>query len=377
MTTPSTTPKALRVAAAGGFTVLALAIVLQDIIDLRDIPGMIEAWRLQHTLSLLAVFCVGFAAELTFDAYRAGRQFVGRGLLIVTTIGLALLVYNSGGRQFEAGSAKTLEAKAHNDKITAAKKRLADAVAAKAKLDTEAIKTSAEKNCARNCKDLLIASQEKAQAEIDAARAAVDALPAPVLEGSTKAIFWGDTLAPLVPRKVTLHVAERLEYVLWTLLAELGCMVSWCFVRDHPAADVPAKATTEATAELDLATLRERFFAPDNDPDPQGPPPGNRRRRQTKTGTERKVATVATVVNFPARRTSMVAETAAWSWLLDHCNRNGCLASQDTMATELGVHKGSIARWMRDWLAAGLIERTREGRRNIVRIVAPKSTASA
>jgi len=358
----------MRVAAAAGFTVLALAIVLQDIIDLRDIPGMVAHWRLQHTLSLLAVFCVGLAAELTFDAFMAGRRFVGRGLALVTVIGLALLCYNSGGRQAEAGADKANAAKAHNGKIADAKQRLKDAVAAKAALDASAIETSAKKDCGRNCKDLLLQSQTAAQAEITAARAAVAALPAPMLEGSTKAQFWADTLAPIVPPRITVHIAERLEYVLWTLLAELGCMVSWCFVRDrHTPATVTTTATV-ATVDVPLEQLRERFFATDDDNGPHDPTSGRRRKQPKATVAGKPTATIHHL--NVGNRAQKVAEAEALAWLREHIERNGCLDEQDAMAADIDVHKGSVAKWMRKWEAEGLIQREQVGRRKVVRLVA-------
>lgn len=44
------------------------------------------------------------------------------------------------------------------------------------------------------------------------------------------------------------------------------------------------------------------------------------------------------------------------------------------MATDIDVHKGSVAKWMHKWEAKGLIEREQVGRRKIVRLAPAVAT---
>lgn len=377
MTTLSIVPRPVKIATATAFSAGALAIVLQDIIDLRNPLAMWNSWTLAHSLAVLAIAGVTMAADLAWDAFRAKRPVVGAGFLAVTVVGLGLVVFNSVGRQAEAHSVSTLAAESHNDKIEAAKARLAKAESDKKEIDDKAIETSAEKNCARNCKELLIEAQKNAQAEVEAARDALNAI-GPPMAVATKAKQWGKILELFgVPPERTEQFADRLEYVFWTLLFELGAMVSWCFVFDHRAvAKVGNRASaTEiaSVADADLVALRAQFEQPvellgNPDTDPEPTPPGNRSNRKGNRKSAKLLTFPATGRSPSNRRANTVSELAGLAWLRNYTHRHGILPSQDVMATELDVHKGTVAKWMDRWEAEGLIVREQAGRCKTVRM---------
>lgn len=455
------TPLPLRIATAAAFTTGALAIVLQDILDLRSIPTMLANWTLVHTLAVLAVVGVTLTAELGWDARKSQRYTVARGFMMVTVVGLGLIVYNSVGRQAENANAKHVSASAHNKSVddaaarlskaeaamsaaasgtaaqlVAANARVASAVKAKADAVAGAIANASAKNCATKCADLLKKAQDDAEHELTLAREAVasgvavavrearqelagarnavnDLGPAvEIATVSAKAKQWGETLTLIgISPATTERFASRLEYIFWTLFFEIGSMVSWCFVRQRPQETIAATATvdvkaaavallqkavawllgaetaqkateaTSATVDAELArlnNLRVAFFAPDNDPDPQPTPPGNRRRKQPKSETKATVANrqSATVIPLHAgNRAQKVSEAEALKWLRDYTASNGCLDEQDAMAEDLDVNKGSVSKWLDKWETEELIERQQVGRRKIVRMLPAKASA--
>lgn len=361
MSTISTSSRNRAIVAASAFTIGALTVMLQDIIDLRHPLAMWDAWSMKHTLAVLTIIGVTMIAEEGWAAYKAGRPVVAVGISLVVAAGLLLIIYNSVGRQIEAVGAHQLVAQDHNDKITAAKARLAKAEKAKADADKDAIKTSAEKSCKSTCKDVILNTQKDAAAEVEAARSALNALGAPMAV-APKVEFWADTLAIVnVPKDLTRKVAEHLEYPLLTLLFEIGAMVSWCYVRreetvvEQPLSNWRPSATDTAQSSFPVAT------------DPPEPPPGNRNNRR-----KREVAKPsATVLAFPTasnRRPATVSEFKALAWLRAFMESNLNLPSQDDMATELDVHKGTVAKWLKKWEAEGLIVREQAGRCKTVRM---------
>lgn len=373
MTTLSTVPRPVKIATATAFSAGALAIVLQDIIDLRNPLAMWNSWTLAHSLAVLAIAGVTMAADLAWDAFRSKRPVVGAGFLAVTVVGLGLVVFNSVGRQAEAHSVDALAAESHNDKIEAAKARVAKAESDKKEIDDKAIETSAEKNCARNCKELLIEAQKNAQAEVEAARDALNAI-GPPMAVATKAKQWGKILELFgVPPDRTEQFADRLEYVFWTLLFELGAMVSWCFVFDRRAVAKISNRTSAtdlaSVADTELAELRKQFELPSNpDTDPEPTPPGNRSNRETNRQSAKLLTFPATGRSPSNRRANTVSELAGLAWLRGYTHRHGFLPSQDVMATELDVHKGTVAKWMDKWEVEGLIVREQAGRCKTVRM---------
>lgn len=260
MHSDNTSPRAMKYATASIFTLIALAVILQDIIDPRDLPGMLSRWSLQHTLAAFLVIAVTLSIEAALDAQHEGRRGLCAGFWLVAVIGLLLVAYNSGGRQAEAQSNRDRVALAHNAQIDAAERRLGDAIAAKSKIDADALKTAAERHCATNCKAVLLASQTAAAQEVEAARAERIALAPPMAVGSTKAAYWADTLSWVFPAAVVEHVAPRFEYVLLTLFAEIGAAFGWIALRPRPIAhkDRASGQIPEHAAEQPQASVTEQ-----------------------------------------------------------------------------------------------------------------------
>lgn len=376
----TTTRRALAIAAALACTTGALTVLLQDIIG--PPASMLGHWEIHHTLAVLTVLVVILFAELLWDAI-AERLWVSvGGFALVGLMGVGMVLYNSVGNQAAvadtAAGRNTARATARADAATA-KKALTDA---QAKIVAEA----GNGGCKRNCTGIK-EQLPMLQATADRAEGAAKTLGEDEPVGKSAERLSALLAMAGVDRAKSLPIISELDPILRALLWELGSIFSWGFIRDRRKQLTPAApaATVPATDDAELAELRERFFAPDNDPGPQPTPPGNRRRRRQPSATvpatvaQRPSATVHQL--FPAgnraqRQSATIAQAGAWAWLLAYLQRNGCLQSQDEMAEALKVNVGTVSKWLEEFERGGRIIRTTVGRRKEVRLADP-ATASA
>lgn len=254
--------------------------------------------------------------------------------------------------------------------------RVAKAEAAKAQADTAAIEKAAEKACAKNCRALLETAKTDAKVELDAARAAVEALPpateaaplaarlgidgatldlAVAILGSLAANGLGGCLiafgahAPATVRNsrrvaVAETVAPRIrveteEERATRMLATMGNRATVARPATvSPSETVADQADLYTVSDADAATVL-KFVRPD--PVPGNPGNGrNGRRVSTKAKAE------AEIIELVGR---------------------GPIPSQDDLANRWGVHKGTVSKWLTDWEARGIVRRHAEGRCKAVR----------
>lgn len=249
----STPTRAVQYVTAAIFTLIALSIILQDVIG----PDMLARWQLQHTLAVGLIIGTTLAIEAVVTTWTDGRRTLSLGYSAVAMIGLCLIVFMSGGRQAEAQAERDRVALAHNARIADAKKRLDDAVTAKAAADAEASDKAAERHCVTHCKDLLLDGKKTAADEVNAARLAYDAMPPPMQVGSKEGAFWSDTLSPWVEKPIVEHIAPKALYLFLVAFAELGAALSWIAARPRQRRAEAAKPDTQAVAPPNTAAEQE------------------------------------------------------------------------------------------------------------------------
>lgn len=243
MHSDSTPARAGQYATAGIFTLIALTVIVSDIIG----PDMLAHWRLEHSIAVMIVVAATLAVEAAVSSWCDHRRALAVGFGIVATACICLVAYNSAGRQAATQSERDRVALAHNARIDAARTRLDDAVAAKAKIDADAVVAVKERYCAKECVGHLNDSKEAAAKEVAAARAALAAMPPPLAVGSPKATWWADTLSGVLPPAVTERLAPRVEYLSLALLAEFGAMFGWLALRRRPKqAETPVNTGSAA-----------------------------------------------------------------------------------------------------------------------------------
>jgi uncharacterized membrane protein len=66
-------------------------------------------------------------------------------------------------------------------------------------------------------------------------------------------------------------------------------------------------------------------------------------------------------------RPSAATEAEVLAHVADRLADGEALPSQATVARRFGLPKQTVSRWMGRWEAEGLIARTRDGRRNVIR----------
>ncbi|KWT70751.1 hypothetical protein APY04_0812 [Hyphomicrobium sulfonivorans] len=231
MHTDTISQRAIKWSCAIIFSSIAVMAITSDIVDLRDPTGMLVRWRLDHTIAIVLIAATTLSVEAAVNAWSDGRRALAAGFALVATIGVAYVVFNSAGRLAEAQGFRDRVASAHNAKVEAARNRLDEALAAKARIDADALERATMRHCATHCRAILEGSQSAAAAEVESARAELAALPPPMQVGSAKAQWWADTLSGVLPPAATERLAPRIEYVGLVLFGEAGAMFGWLALR--------------------------------------------------------------------------------------------------------------------------------------------------
>jgi hypothetical protein len=326
----------------------ALAILLQDAIRTND-------WQLEHGLIPVLMAVQILTAHSVVNALRSRCWGSALGFAVVAAVATWGVLYTSVGKQTKVAAEASAVAGDVNELRSDLKKRLA---ANQDMLDAARVKMAAE--CAsgrgQRCKGL----EATVKVYEDAVAGNLAAL---AKAGNTKPVAANaDKMAELLAlitgkdRGSIKHTLLLLEPFTYATIFELAALVSFGFafgIRRRPATIRPA-ATDTAQSSFAAATV---------EPPETDPPRGNRRRRKVSGQPS------ATVLAFPvpsSRRPATVSELGARAWLHHYMESNRCLPSQDEMATDLNVNKGTVARWMKKWEAEGLIVREQSGRCKVV-----------
>lgn len=126
-------------------------------------------------IALCALLAVGIAYAVT--AWRDGARLLSALLGLCILSGEVYWIATNAERELAAREAQEAPAKLERDRRAAAIDRLVKAEAAKLKSDADAVSEAAKPGCAKNCADLLKDAKNRAETELAAARAAVEALP--------------------------------------------------------------------------------------------------------------------------------------------------------------------------------------------------------
>lgn len=325
--TPSSLPRQRAIRAvfmATGAVILTAATYAVIVKGNQDQPTAILTGALALGLFVGAV-AVGYAI-------RHRRQALALGIAAVMLAGEAFALIMTGDRivvQREATQAavRTAAGAHRHASSELVKAHNAYEAATRAQI-TEAAKTG----CKQHCKDMLAAAIKISQHDLEKARRIYEANPAPEASGSPLADRLG-----WQPWVIDLMVAGLLSVAangLATLLIALGAHGNRCLLLQT---EMPANAAQlPATVQL-LPTVAVR-------PEPPQPPKGGARMVATKAAAE------ADVIRLVARGEP--------------------IPGQDALALRWSVHKSTASRWVQDFERRGLVKRTRDGRRNVVRSAA-------
>lgn len=316
-----------KIALVGGVAVVGAAAHLAIVYSGGyGLPGM---WMI-----LAAAFAV-VAGSIAL-AQADGRWFWA--LLAGLVVGEAYAIVTTMDRVVTQRAAAQAPAKAAQALRVKAEARLEEAVKAERAADATASARSAEKDCKSVCERVLKQSKAEAKAEVEAARAEVAALPAPVtVSPLAETLGWSATALELVLA------------VLGSLAANGFGGVLIAFGAHGNGRKPSAKDSAQADFDpADIAVLKATIA---NDPTPPGNGPGNGGGNGPNGGNRRKVYTkeraTADVIQLITKRSE--------------------IPSQETLSARWGVGKGTVSKWLADMERDGLIVRETVGRCKIVR----------
>ena len=362
MHTTNTAGRGLAIAAGVVLASGTLAILFEDVL----MHG--AAFTLKHWLTLVTVAGTMMVGHLADLARRQRHWASVAGFTALFLAGTGLVVYSSVGRQAE----KTFESSVEHDQLVAQRVDLKKQIEAERK-SVQDKRDAADAECATGigpqckAKRATVAFYETSLKGLEARLQVLDA-PKPV---SAEAEQLATVAAALGYNKEQVRaIAILLAPFFTTLFLEFGTIVSFGFAFSPKRQPKKLSATNLASvADTELAELRKQFELPSNpDTDPEPTPPGNRSNRKGNRQSAKLLAFPATGRSPSNRRANTVSELAGLAWLRNYTHRHGFLPSQDVMATELDVHKGTVAKWMDKWEAESLIVREQAGRCKTVRM---------
>jgi hypothetical protein len=249
-------------------------------------------------------------------------------LLAGLVVGEAYAIVTTMDRVVTQRAALQAPAKAAAALRIQAEARLLAAVEAQHKADAAAVARSAEKDCKSICSRFLETSKAEARAEVDAARKAVEALPAPVtVSPLAETLGWSPTTLELVLAVLGSLAANGFGGVLIAFGAHGN--------GNRPSAN--DRAQVDIHSEIDPATIA--VLTSDN---PENDPPKPR-------GT-RKTTRQSNVVAFPAKHPVMQALDKA----------GGSVSSNKELARLMGVTDGEASKRVRE--VADLLSIERNGK---------------
>jgi hypothetical protein len=126
-------------------------------------------------IALSALLAVGIAYATT--AWRDGSKALSAILALCIVAGEAYWLFVNAERELASREATEAPRRADKAERDRAEQRLLVALAAKKAADDAAVSEAAKPGCARNCASLLKDAKDRAEQELAAARAALDALP--------------------------------------------------------------------------------------------------------------------------------------------------------------------------------------------------------
>lgn len=219
MHTPITPGRILAIVAGTAFTVGGIVILLGEALTRP------AEWTTYHALTILTVFGTIAAGHLMATASSGKRFLAALGFAMLFTVGTALVVYNSVGRQAEVADTKVLTAEATN---TAIADKTAELVKARARFDDASKYADGEmtgEKCGPRCKDWRLRATE-VQAHIAALESEIAAL-GPRKPVNAKAAEMAKVAALFGFNESQAKAALMLlEPFLWTLFFEVGSIVS-------------------------------------------------------------------------------------------------------------------------------------------------------
>jgi hypothetical protein len=268
MTNTTLRDRGMATVAGLAFTTGALIILLGSaVITPRD-------WTSHHVLTILAVFGTIFAGHQITTAWRA-RSIAVIGYAIVFIVGTGLVVYNSVGNQAEKAGSSVASAADINARIKDKTADLKSAKARKANAEREADGEMKGQLCRDRCKAWKQNAVDIGNA-IKTLEAEIAAL-GPQRPVNIKAERMAEVAALFGADHAQAKAALMLiEPFLWTLFFEIGSIVSLGFAFRHTPAGALRLSSVEPAAtrgasqpsdDPDLSALRDRFFAPDAQPD--------------------------------------------------------------------------------------------------------------
>lgn len=299
----------------------ALAILLQD--GIRS-----GVWTLEHGLIPLLMAVQIISGHLAVSALTQWRVVSGLGFALVAITGTWGILYTSVGKQSSVQAETSLAVEARNSTIAdkaldlkRARDRLADAEKM-VDLETKQGGCPDKRRDGRrsNCSDWKQRADE-VRSHIAVLDGEIRTLGTPAPVGA-KAEKMATLIASLTGRnkdavKSTLVLIEPFTYA---LIFELAALVAFGFAFGHGGKQVATPAPAPATAPAN----------------PLPPPPGPGKGAHTKD--------------------------QALADLLTRLASGRPFASQDEMAAEWLVAKGTVSKWLTSWEAAGFITRAQIGK---------------
>lgn len=388
MTNTTLRDRGMATVAGLAFTTGALIILLGSaVITPRD-------WTSHHVLTILAVFGTIFAGHQITTAWRA-RSIAVIGYAIVFIVGTGLVVYNSVGNQAEKAGSTVASAADINARIKDKTADLKSAKVRKANAEREADGEMKGQLCRDRCKAWKQNAVDIGNA-IKTLEAEIAAL-GPQRPVNIKAERMAEVAALFGADHAQAKAALMLiEPFLWSLFFEIGSIVSLGFAFRHsqperPAVKVEKPVTAQPADDPDFTALRERFFAPDTQPDVLSSalqlPTSNRESptalqlpTSNRAGAEiiaiRPRPSISTPANYPDSppngpkpgRRSTVRKAEIMADIADRHARGERYASQEDLRAALIERFGELSKsTLSDWLgeletAQAIAERTVEGR---------------
>ncbi|MGE0025137.1 MAG: helix-turn-helix domain-containing protein [Hyphomicrobium sp.] len=350
MTTISTGGRTLAIAAGAAFTFGGLRIILGD--TLTD-PSR---WTTSVQLTVLMVFGTIAAGHLMRDAWQAKHSGAALGFLVLFLAGTGLVVFNSVGRQAEATMLTASQADDAAERRVTIKAALARA---------EAMLTGAQDDLARECKTGKGKRCEGITATIGVYEAAVKGHVAdldkigPARPVNAKAAEGAKIAALLGADEAKAKAALMLlEPFLWTLFFEVGSIVSLGFAFRHrkPGQHPENTRKLPATVATDrpVTPSEQSDFCTDGIDEARklgiGGTPGTGNWGNSGNGGGPKPSKSG---NGGGARVYSRAEA-----LLDVTRRMASgetVDAQDVLATDWGVDKSTVSKWLKRWRTDGLI----------------------
>lgn len=268
------------------------------------------------------------AGHLAVQALKDRKILSALGFALAFTLGTALTVYTSVGKQASTTDATTNATVAHNDTLKSKQDELQRARTRLSEANTMADREITDGGCKRKCQDWKLRARE-VQARISQLETEIKSL-GPTMPVAAKADRAAQ-LAALLFGADSKHVKAVLVLVepfLLTLLFEVTAITAFGYGFGHHRTRVaPPPAKAEAAPVSPPAPLELPA------PEP-----------------------VAAGGITPATKEQALAD------LQRLLARGAVIGSQDILVQRWGVAKGTVSKWISQWESDGLVERSADGR---------------